>query len=93
MQRLEQLWEEVQLIKIKFGDDGSRLSDYEAINLERTLEPYYRDFKGMVQLKPEDDPLPEPPSSDEMPVRHRIQWYLDEIKKMREKIDPCSRVS
>ena len=56
MQRLEQLWEDVQLIKIKFGDDGSRLSDYEAINLERTLEPYYRDFKGMVQLKPEDDP-------------------------------------
>ena len=86
MQRLEQLWEEVWLIKIKFGDRGSRLSDREAMHLERTLEPYYRDLKDMVQLKPEDDPLPELPSSDEMPVRERIQWSLDEIKKMREKI-------
>ena len=86
MQRLEQLWKDVWLIKIKFGDRGSQLSDHEAMNLERRLEPYYCDFKAMVQLKPEDDPLPEPPSSDEMPVRHRIQWYLDEIKKMREKI-------
>ena len=91
MQRLEQLWGEYYALRKKFSGEGYQLSDCEAIALEVASRGGYDDvetlYKASALPKPEDYPLPEQQRpTTEMPVRDRIQWYLDEIEKMLQKI-------